>query len=196
MYKKIYSIGIAIVMVATLVAGCASGEDDAEPTTLPPKEVAIDGIVTQDEYEGSMELNSRLTLYWRTAGENIVMALVGDTDGMVSIGFDPSAGMKDADMVIAWIEDGALSIFDCYGTGASGPHPKDTDLGGQDDILEAAGSESGGVTTVEFMRPLAASDDYDKDIATDGPTTLIWAYSGSDSFTAQHSSRGSATLEI
>jgi len=195
MYNKIYSIGIVIVMMAALVAGCASGEDEAEPTTLPPTVVAIDGVVTQDEYDGSMELGGQLTLYWRTADENIVMALVGDTDGMVSIGFDPSVGMKDADMVIAWVEDGELSIFDCYATGASGPHPKDGDLGGQDDIIEAAGSEVDGITTVEFVRPLAASDEYDKDIAPTGATTLIWAYSGSDSFTLKHVNRGTATFE-
>jgi len=122
--------------------------------------------------------------------------VVGDTDGIVSVGVDPSFGMRDADMLIAWVKDGSLSIFYCYDTEASGPHPKDTDLGGQDDILESAGQPIRRCDNGEVHAPTRWSDDYDKEIATNSPTTLIWAYSGSDSFTAQHSSRGSATLEI
>jgi hypothetical protein len=61
--------------------------------------------------------------------------------------------MKDADFVIAYVDQTGLHLEDSFGVDFVA-HAPDTELGGRDDILEKAGSEQEGSTVVEFRRRL------------------------------------------
>jgi len=195
--KRAISIFLAIVLSVSFL-GCIGGDDDSdnvETSTLPPKLVQVDGVVTTDEYEHMESFSGgRFVLYWRFYEENVVFAMVARTEGMVSLGIDPEVRMKGADMMIGWVKDGETFLFDCYSTGETGPHPEDTDLGGTDDIIEYMGTENDGVTIIEFSRPLQSIDEFDKDIVADGSFYVIWAISNSDSLTSSHNYRGGATI--
>ncbi|KYC44656.1 MAG: DOMON domain protein [Candidatus Methanofastidiosum methylothiophilum] len=87
--------------------------EDTKPST-PPAEKPVeetkptpttsiwkaDGIITQNEYRNSREFgNGRFTLYWSNDEEFLYMAIRGQTSGWVSIGFEPTQAMRDADMI-------------------------------------------------------------------------------------------------
>jgi hypothetical protein len=113
----------------------------------------------------------------------------------VALGFGAESMMQGADMAIGWVEDdGTAFVLDCYSTGPYGPHPPDTELGGKDDLVAFAATEKDGVTTIEFSRPIAAIDAYDKPIVPGEP--YIWAYGPTDDFDEYHPVAGYGTLDV
>ena len=190
---------IPFVLIICLLSACIGGGDgsDSETTTPPQNLEAIDGVVTQGEYDHQAEFsNGKFVVYWRFQDESIIFAMVAKTDGMIALGFEPEIGMKDADMVIGWVKGGVAYIFDCYSIGESGPHPEDSNLQGNDDITAYAGVEYGGFTTIEFSRKLITGDTYDKDIPTTGIFNVIWAYGPEDSITLGHTNKGGGMLKM
>jgi hypothetical protein len=163
----------------------------------------LDGIISPDEYEFSASFSAgKFVLHWRVENDTIIIAMEGKTTGWVAIGIEPSDKMKDADMIFGWVTDSGLAdILDCYSTGPTGPHPPDTDLGGTSDILCYGGTESAGITTIEFKRLLATGDeDFDQIIPSNGEITVIWALGPNDDFGAQHersnNNRGYGKVDI
>ncbi|MCK5252296.1 MAG: hypothetical protein KAQ96_05075, partial [Thermoplasmata archaeon] len=177
---------LAIVGLLTIIAALAMLTPGAEAAPT------IDGTVDAGEYDLMVKLDSdRYEIHWTYDGADIYVAIRGQTTGWIAIGFDPTDRMKDADMVYGWVDSvGGLTIFDLYATGVNGPHPEDTQQGGTYDLLDAAGTEDSGWTTLEFTRKLNTGDTYDNVIPTTGTIPIIWAVGPSDSFTAQHIRRG------
>jgi hypothetical protein len=68
-------------------------------------------------------------------------------------------------------------------------HPPDTDLGGSDDIIDYAGTESDGLTVLEFVIPLDSGDPYDHALETGETYDVILAIGDQDSFDSYHVSR-------
>jgi len=153
-----------------------------------------DGEIGSQEYKSSKELED-FTLYWSIDEEYLYMAMKASTEGYVSIGFDPSEQMKDADMVFGYFKEGQATVLDLYSTGNFGPHPPDEELGGTDDIIEFGGDESNGYTIIEFKRLLVTGDEYDKDISK-GTLSVIWAFGNADDLDRSHSKRGSGEIDI
>ena len=160
--------------------------------------VDIDGTVAQGEYANHSSLaGDDFILHWAITGDSAHFAVQARTRGWVSLGFEPTRVMAEADMISGWVEaDGTAGALDCYSTGLFGPHPPDEELGGGQDILAFAASEKDGVTTFEFSRPLEAGDAYDKPLPPEGELKVIWAYSNSDNFLDRHDHRGSTTIAL
>ncbi|MGA1822720.1 MAG: DOMON domain-containing protein, partial [Thermoplasmatota archaeon] len=165
------------------------------PPPPPPKNTTLDGLISDGEYDDSASFgDGSFVVHWSINGSMIWMAMVGQSEGWVSIGFEPTTMMKDADMLIGWVDGGGPGLWDTYSTGELGPHPVDTDLGGTDDIIAFNGTESGGFTTIEFIRELTTGDSYDKDIPTTGSLNIIWGLGSSDDPESSHTQRGSGTI--
>jgi len=160
--------------------------------------VDIDGAITEGEYAGSLsQSGGDFNLYWEIIGDTAHFAVQARTQGWVSLGFEPTQVMAEADMIFGWVEaDGTAGALDCYSTGLFGPHPPDEDLGGQQHILAFAGKEQDGVTTFEFSRALEAGDAYDKPLSAEGELKIIWAASDSDDYLDPHNRRGSGTIDL
>ncbi|PRP83649.1 glucooligosaccharide oxidase [Planoprotostelium fungivorum] len=91
----------------------------------------------------------------------ITFNIVAKTTGWVAIGINNSPSMVGADVVVAWVTNGALTIFDGFASARVQPSP-DTSNGGTNDISAATGSEPGdGTTVLTFTRPIAATDTQD-----------------------------------
>lgn len=153
-----------------------------------------DGIISEGEYENQIEYRD-LEIFWKSDDKNIYLALRGKTNGYISIGIQPGSMMKDADIVLAYVKEDQIEIFDQYSTGNFGPHPSDEELGGTNDILEYGGTELDGVTTIEFKRLLKTEDKYDLELKS-GKNKIIWAYSNQDDTQARHGIRGYGEIEI
>jgi len=144
-------------------------------TTFTEEKWKLDGVVEENEYVHSLEVaDGRYLVHWRNDDEYLYMALEGQTDGWVSIGFEPS-----------------------YSTGPTGPHPTDEELGGTNDVLEYGGSEKDGYTVVEFKRNLDTQDKYDKTFARGQTIKIIWAFADVDELETKHNiARGSGELTL
>jgi len=166
------------------------------PSSAP--EWRADGVITTREYDNEVTVASgRMGVYWKNKGDTLHMGLRGQVTGWVAIGFEPTTGMKDADMILGYVSGGRVLVLDQHATGTFGPHPSDTELGGTSDILDSGGSESGGVTVIEFSRKLNTGDRFDRVLVPGSTTRFIWAMADADVPTTQHNiARGSGQLVL
>lgn len=162
-------------------------------TTITP---TFDGVITANEYEFSANFaDDDYKLYWRVEGDHIFIALEAKTTGWVAIGFG-SIKMAGADMIIGWVDsDGDASVFDSH-SGEGRKHPKDTEKGGTEDILDFGGTENNGWTIIEFQRLLKTGDSKDNDIPVKGEIDIIWAMGSDDDFDSSHGRYGAGTINI
>lgn len=167
----------------------------AEPEPISAFSVEIDGTISENEYDSSAEFRAGdYKLYWSVVGDEIYFGIICKTTGWVGLGIEPERGKIDADMIIGWVTDtGKVEIFDTYSKSESS-HPQDIDLGGTFDISDYAGTQSSTQTIIEFKRPLATDDQYDKTIPANGTLKIIWAFGSSDSFSKKHKAAGFGTI--
>ena len=153
-----------------------------------------DGVISDDEYSSYKNIDG-FELYWANDTENIFIAMKAQTEGFVALGIQPGRKMKDADIILGFVDSISVSIYDMYSTGNFGPHPPDVELGGTDDILDFDGSEQNGYTIIEFLRLLSTKDNYDNEILP-GINKIIWASGNADDIDMSHSKRGYGEIEI
>jgi hypothetical protein len=130
-------------------------------------------------------------------GETLDVVLSYETSGWLSIGFDPTSMMQDANIIIGYVDGGELTISDQYGTGQTA-HQADTEIGGTDDITNAEGSESGGRTELRFSIPLDSGDEADRPLSEGETYTVLLAHgpNDSDDMSTYHQGRTSVDIEI
>jgi hypothetical protein len=174
------------LLIASLVSVLAFTPVLAEPV--------VDGLVAPGEYQSTESFeNGTVTVSW-TIGDSLAwFAMSAPTEGWVALGFGAESMMQGADMAIGWVEkDGKVFVLDCFSTGPYGPHPPDTELGGKDDLVAFAATEKDGITTMEFSRPIAASEANDKPVVFG--ESYLWAYGPTDDFDEYHPVAGYGTL--
>lgn len=160
--------------------------------------VEVDGQLTQGEYAKEMTFDKgNFKVLWSVIGDKLFMAIDAKAAGWVAVGFDPTSIMANADMVFGIVDaSGSTKSVDAWSTGVFGPHPADAEQGGRDSILSFAGKRSGGRVIFEFSRLLDTGDRFDRVIPAKGTVKLIWAYSSSLQFNANHSRAGSAAISM
>ncbi len=137
------------------------------------------------DYQHKIEAKD-ITFSWTIQGDQIHVQLSAKTEGWAAVGFDPEDAMEGADIIIGMVKDGQVQIQDNYGDRKKG-HAADEDLGGKNDVINPAGTEENGVTTISFTLPLNSGDKYDKPIPADGTGKVMLAYgAGKDSFKNRH----------
>ncbi len=153
---------------------------------------SIDGVVEDNEYVNEVTFDGGLyELFWSIDESLVYIAMSARTTGWVAVGFDPITLMENADIVFGWVDgSGTAFTLDTFATGPYGPHPPDEELGGMQDIVQFAGIERDGITTIEFTRSIETGDVYDKPIQVDEGVTIIWSYSESDEYTVSHVKSG------
>lgn len=158
-----------------------------------------DGIIGEDEYENVLECSRDLFyIYWTSDKEYLYMAMRGKTTGWISIGFNPTVSMDDADIILGGVQGNSgndVYIYDMYSIGAFGPHPPDTELGGYFDIDEYAASEESAYTNVEFSRKLDTGDEYDSTLEKGESAKVLWSLSYQDTIELKHNA-GKGGVEI
>jgi hypothetical protein len=190
-----------------LLSGCIQPESAPQvKETQTSEQWQPDGIVGPNEYAKSMILHGSKTqgysggdleVSWKNDDRYLYMALSGSTNGWISVGFEPSEWMKDADIILTAVENGKAVILDEYSIGNYGPHVNDTDLGGTNDILAFGGKEEKGVTVVEFKRKLNTGDKFDKTFMPGQEISMIWAMANLKDHQIKHNvAKGEAILGL
>lgn len=174
-------------------------------TSPPPAESAapgrpsptIDGQIAEGEYAHRYRDEATgIDLHWTVLGDQIYFGMHSPGGGWAALALSPSGPlMQGGDIIIGYVSGGALHIQDNHADGPTS-HQADVELGGQDDILEAAGSEAEESTVIEFRRKLDTGDPYDNSILA-GEEEIQLAYSDADDFSTYHARhRSIATLEF
>jgi len=199
-WLAVFSVLLVILVTACAPQVPASQPSVPQPPALPtspapqPVKWLADGFITDGEYVG-VETFDDYEIHWTSDGNYIYIGMKAKTSGWLAVGTQPGTTMKDADMVLGSVSDGKATVYDLYSTGDYGPHPPDTELGGNNDILEFGGKEVGGYTTIEFKRLLDTGDKYDRPFSK-GTNKIIWSYGLDDQSTIKHVSRGLGEIDL
>lgn len=179
--------------------GPGSGPQAAwSPESAPSARPTVDGRITEGEYRFRyFDPEIHASLYWTIDTEAVViyLGLVSPARGWVAISFAPTGPrMRGGDILIGYVKDGQVFVRDDYAHEVVS-HSADVELTpkGEDNILASAGSSGPVGTVLEIVRPLQASDAYDKPIA-EGPMRVQLAYSEVADFSSYHLAR--TTLQI
>ncbi len=176
-----------------------SADETTEPIIAAPAVVesgyAIDGWIVAGEYAHEMAI-AGVGVYWANDDQHLRIGLVSPGTGFVCIGLDPDRQMEGANIIIASVHEGELTIRDDYGNEPLA-HIDDTLRGGQDNILTAAGNQWPDQTVVEFIIPLDSGDTMDKPLLAGHEYTVLVAYhSLLDDFSNRHTRRGSGLMQL
>ena len=199
---------LCILMISLLPACQPAPRAPSPPAATPPAAAppapivtpatamkwVADGVISADEYAQTKTYGD-FSISWSNDSDYIYIGMKTKTAGWVAVGFGPETFMKNADIIMGSVKDGALTIADTFSTGEFGPHPPDTQLGGTDDILASAGKTANGYTVVEFKRKLDTGGKFDKPLVK-GINRIIWAYANEPVLTIKHSSRGPGEIEL
>ncbi|AKG52806.1 dopamine beta hydroxylase-related protein [Dehalogenimonas sp. WBC-2] len=132
---------------------------------------------------------------WSITEDTIFIGIKAKTTGWVAIALSPSLSKSQSDLMIGFVSDGQVNLVDSYDPGYSGDHPKDSVLGGKDDLQIISGSEANGVTTLEFKRLLNTGDPYD--IAfVNGSNPFLYALGANDNTATEHSLVGFGDIKL
>jgi len=129
-----------------------------------------------------------MSFHWRLdSDKNLIhVKVTGKTKSWVSVGFNPTRRMKDADFVMGYVKNGKVKATDHFGVDIF-MHKKDDVLGGADNISDLSGKEEGGKTEISFSIPLNSGDSKDSVIHPDKETTILLAHAaGRDTFRTKH----------
>lgn len=166
--------GLQIALALVLVPACTSGAemvDNSQASPETPVVFTADGV----------------TLTVRLETDSLEISISAPTNGWVSVGFEPSRVMKDADIYIGYVRNGEVFLRDDFGTGNTS-HAPDTSLGGESSFARLSGSEVDGVTSITFAIARDSGDSFDKVLAAGGSYKVLLGYGpeGSDDFTTYH----------
>jgi hypothetical protein len=164
------------------------------PGVSPSENWLADGIIDNQEYLGEMSYGD-YEIHWVNDAHYIYAAMKARTTGWVALGIQPGSKMKDADMILGFVKDGEVAIFDLFSTGDFGPHSTDTEIGGTFNIAGSGGKEEDGYTVIEFKRALDTGDQRDNKL-TGGKNEIIWSYGSVDELATKHTNRGYGEITL
>ena len=143
--------------------------------------------------ENTEEFAKDWSFSWAFKAETIEFTMSAPTTGWISLGFNPTKRMKDADYILAYIKDGKVYISDEYGTGNTS-HSSDVSLGGKASAKAISFVEEAKKTTITFSLPLNSGDQYDTVFVKGEKCKVLAAYGTSKNFSARHRKRDSTEI--
>ena len=139
-----------------------------------------------DGFFGIDDAATGMTLWWKFNTSTVTFEVVGQTTGWVAVGFEPTTKMNNANIIIGYVNAGAVSISDDFGSGLE-THSQDS----ENNLSSVTGNETAGVTTIRFTIPKDSGDSKDKALSPGLRYTVMLAKGPSDDFTSSHTSTNS-----
>ncbi len=150
---------------------------------------ALAGAQAQEKDENGFWVTSAIgmDLKWKVEGEWLDVSVSAPTTGWVAVGFNPTGKMKNANIIIGYVQNGEVFMRDDFGSTLT-RHQADADIGGSLDIGEPSGSESNGKTEISFRIKLDSGDAKDRPLEAGKTYRVILAHGedGADNFGAYH----------
>ncbi len=170
----------------------------------------VDGVIQPEEYTNVYRSEIGVELYWTIEDDKLYLGLKSPGKGWVGFGLEsiegPSADepghahpmMLESDLLIAYVADRTVHAEDLFTPNPGQPQP-DQALGGQNDILEVAGTEDDSGTVIELVRRLDTGDAYDVSLADalgEEIGVMLAYHPTADDFTTYHGPTTRTDLEI
>lgn len=208
--KKLIMVMIA-VLTTVVFAGCGASEGSQDVSAQNQETQASQQSATE-ESENSQQAETEtetdapaggvveaigMSLRYEVVGEHLELELTGPTTGWVAVGFEPSRGMKDANILIGYVDGSDVVVSDDFGTTMTAHRP-DERLGGGNNVEVLSGSDDGSSTTIRFRIPLDSGDEYDQALAGGNTYRVIFAHgeNGADDTNSYHAARGSGEITL
>jgi len=191
----IISIFILIILASGLTQFIYGEDIVIIPYNKNPS-VVIDGKILPNEYDSNVSTDNGMTIYWTHDGKNLYVGLKSPGKGWLAIGFG-SATMDGANIIIGYIDDSTGEVHIRDDTGIGHTHKPDIELGGENSILNYAGTQSDEGSVLEFSIPLNSGDKLDPPLLPGTTTNVIVAYHPSaDDFETYHGSTYSIMTDV
>lgn len=131
-----------------------------------------------------------LTLFWSIVDSDTAVSVkaVYDGEGYVAIGFSGNSRMPESDAVIGLPDEATALEYDI----PSYRPPEEAD---QQELTSSAVTQSGGTTTLTFIRPLAPTGVDKQTLVVLESTIWLYAFGSSNDF-QQHSTEGSLSITL
>ncbi len=136
----------------------------------------------------------KLQFDWKVNGQYLDVKLKAPVQAWLAAGFNPADGMQGANMIIGTFDSGKPVVTDQYGIDPK-HHKEDTELGGKDDVMKAAGQQTAAGTEVSFSIPLNSGDRTDN-VIDPASVTLMLAYGKTDETAQKHPFWAEAHLNL
>jgi hypothetical protein len=188
-----------LLLISSLVlAGCGGnggpGPTSTTHTSGPPTTDIMD--FPSGSYQNTLLLTGGIfRISWTNTDDTISIGIKAKTTGWLAIAISPSLTKGQSDLIIGAVTGGVVSLVDSFDPGFSGGHPQDSLVGGSNDLFAISGSESGGITTIEFKRRLVTGDPRDIPLVN-GNNAFLFALGPDDSMASEHSLVGSGEIAI
>jgi hypothetical protein len=192
-------LAVCLLAVASVPTARAAAADTAILAFARPVTATVDGVVGPGEYPATGTFRDNRTgmeLFAVQNGENMTVAFTSPGTGWLSIGFGRPGVVMDGDNILmGYVAGGTTVLTDQFGLGLD--HSVDEAIGGRDNILAAAGSESGGRTTLEVRFGLDTGDPYDFRMLPGRTYGLMFAYEETaDDLTTMHTAASLALVFV
>ena len=175
------NLSVLLMMIAAiLLPGCRSSKDKGS---------------AEDE-QGYKKIKEQwMTFRWKVDDSQLKVVMKAETTGWIAVGFKPSNGMQDANLIIGYVKDGETFISDDFGTWFSS-HEPDENLGGKNDVVIVSGKEENGETEIAFSIPLNSGDEQDQVLKAGETTKVLFAYGTQDDFTTMHKNKFISSIDL
>jgi hypothetical protein len=194
-----------------LLMACGESEDpqsqpEAQESTQPAAESesvndSTDADAADAPDEASTEAKTveaiGMVMTWTVADDHLEVELSGPTTGWIAVGFNPTRAMRDADILIGYVDGSEVIMTDQFGTSMT-THAEDDRLGGESNVEVISGNDDGSRTTITFRIPLDSGDEYDHALTPGETYPVIFAYGepGADNTDAYHANRAGAEITL
>jgi hypothetical protein len=134
-------------------------------------------------------------LEWMVDGDDLHVVFSSITSGWIAVGFNPTRKMKDANIIMGYVDDGEVTIEDHFGNSQIS-HRNDEAMGGTNNVIIIDGSEIEGVTELSFTIPLDSGDPHDRALVEGQTYKVIFASHTKDKITMKHNRRTSREITL
>lgn len=139
---------------------------------------------------------SGMDIAWEHRDGRVYFEISAPTAGWVTIGFNESAGLKGAWLLMGRVVNGKAELVEHHTIGPGNYKPV-TELGGTATVQHVSGQESNGTTTLQFSVPARPGGKHQKVLrpGTHYPATIV-AYSRHDDFQHHSIMRTTANIKL
>jgi hypothetical protein len=186
---------ISLLLLGSMIAFSGCGPEATEPDPVTEGWEA-DGVISPGEYSRlNIFDNGNYELHHHVADGYIYVGIKVNTAGWVAVGFISGISLTQVDFNIGVVTGSRATVYDHFAAEHPGEHEDDRFLGGTADILEYGGSETDGVTVIEFKRLLKTGDTVTDTEISVGNRIVMWAYGTLDDI-IYHAAKGFEQIRI
>ena len=155
----------------------------------------VGGVVFSQEWTET-EIGDMSVRYAVSDGD-LLLSVTAPTRGWAAIGFEPTRAMRDANILIGYVDDdsGEVVVEDDFGN-TMFTHVPDENLGGESNVTVTGGNQTRDSTTIEFSIPLDSGDQYDQPLVVGTTVHIILAWGANDNIRVKHRRHYSGTIDL